>query len=178
MGRGGIKFMYQGEMLCIAEISRRTNVTRETLLYRLNQGMSMEDAINTPVQSYRPRNEQCETFPDCFHCPYADCIMSVEPKTHGTSIRKSGSMVIPYKRKRVSRKLKKGYWYYMTEEDIAKIKRERCRKCGYFAVNGNYCNYFTATGHRRGCRPDQCTHYLDPVKVEAEGESNEAVINL
>lgn len=176
MGRGGIKLMYQGEMLCIAEISRRTNVTRETLLYRLNQGMSLEDAINTPVQSYRPRNEQCETFPDCFHCPYADCIMSVEPKTHGTSIRKSGSMVIPYKRKRVSKRLKNNSWYYMTQEDVNKIRRERCRKCQY--SHSGTCDYMLITGHRRGCRPDKCTHYLDPVKVEAEGESNEAVINL
>ena len=175
MGRGKqTKYLYQGETLCIAEIARRTKVQRETLMYRLTQGMSLEDAIGTPVQRFRPRNEMCETFPDCFHCPYDDCIMSVEPKTGGSSIRQSKNMIIPYKRKKVSRKLKKSSWYYMSNEDVQKIKRERCRKCQYH--HSGTCDYMLITGHRRGCRPDKCTHYLDP--KEGVGTPNETVVNL
>ena len=47
----------------------------------------------------------------------------------------------------------------MTEEDVQKIKRERCKRCQY--KRGGTCDYFLITGKRRGCRPDQCTHYLD-----------------
>ena len=161
-------------MLRVADISRKTGVEWRTLRTRLANGMNIEDAVKIPSRTNRPRNEECQTFPDCFHCPYSDCIMSVEPKTGRKSYRQIGSMVIPYKRKKVSKRLKKKSWCYMTQEDVNEIRRERCRKCQY--SHSGTCDYLLITGHRRGCRPDECTHYLDP--KEGVGTPNETVVNL
>ena len=173
--RGKIKlYHYQGKDYSITKIAEMTGMERATLVYRLNNGYTLDEAINAPL-THRKREQfsRCDTWPDCFNCPHHDCIVSTEPKTGGSSVRVSQSMVIPYKPKTVSRRMKKASWYYMTQEDVSKIKKERCKKCQYF--HAGTCDYFLITGERRGCRPDKCTHYLDEkISRNGMGTLNEA----
>lgn len=58
-------------------------------------------------------------------------------------------------------------WRQMTEEDIRKIKKEKCKFCKYSSRNSadatsEYnitCAYIDKTGHSRGCRPDMCDKF-------------------
>lgn len=57
-------------------------------------------------------------------------------------------------------------WEQMTEEEIRKIKREKCKFCRYSssksARSSAYnitCAYIEKTGHSRGCRPDMCDKF-------------------
>lgn len=43
------KYLYEGEMLTLAEISRKTNINYRTLLGRINRGMTIEDALSMPI---------------------------------------------------------------------------------------------------------------------------------
>lgn len=52
-------------------------------------------------------------------------------------------------------------WELMSEEDIEKIFKRKCKTCSY--RSGKYgegnCDYILLTGHMRGCRPDDCDKY-------------------
>lgn len=60
-------------------------------------------------------------------------------------------------------------WIDYTPYDIAKIKKERCERCGYagcmmsFTGDGTrlYCNYLEMTGQPRLTPPDVCEHYKE-----------------
>lgn len=64
-------------------------------------------------------------------------------------------------------------WRDYTEEKIYKITKEKCNTCQYASKKlGIYshgrhitCDYIGITGHRRGWRPEDCTHNLDE-KIE------------
>ena len=50
-------YEYDGESLTLSELSKRTGIRRQTLAYRVSMGMSVEDAVNTPLcTNGRPRN--------------------------------------------------------------------------------------------------------------------------
>ena len=53
-------------------------------------------------------------------------------------------------------------WKNFTDEDIDKLWNTRCDKCGYRGSTGTdkCCDYILHTGHRRGCRPDQCDKFM------------------
>jgi AraC-like DNA-binding protein len=48
-------FTYKGETLCIGEWAERFGMSRTVLHDRLKAGMSIEQALETPVKKYRPR---------------------------------------------------------------------------------------------------------------------------
>lgn len=73
-------------------------------------------------------------------------------------------------------------WYEYTNNEIIKIKKEKCSKCRYskrFGALSNgkdteeqrgnkanmpgnlYCDYLMMTGHKRGVRPENCDHYKE-----------------
>ena len=56
----------------------------------------------------------------------------------------------------------------MTEKEIYKIKKEKCRYCVYGTRNSKcnadniksiICDYIGKVGHSRGCRPDNCDKF-------------------
>ena len=60
-------------------------------------------------------------------------------------------------------------WSEMTEKEIEKIKKEKCRNCIYSRAisfgdkatdNRFICGYILVIRHSRGCRPDQCDKYV------------------
>ena len=61
------------------------------------------------------------------------------------------------------------FWHEYTYQEIAKIKRKKCRKFPYrgtFSSGGSEetrlcCDYLIVTGQTRGCRPELCEHYKD-----------------
>lgn len=61
------------------------------------------------------------------------------------------------------------FWHEYTPQEIAHIKRKKCRDCPYkgaFSSSGGdgttmCCDYLLITGEPRGCRPEMCDHYLD-----------------
>lgn len=63
---------------------------------------------------------------------------------------------------------KKKPWGRMTEDDIEKIWKERCRKCKYRGSRSGHglCNYLIETGHSRGCRPDECTKFMEGARIK------------
>ena len=76
--------IYRGRVYSVAELSRETGIPSGTLWNRIfGKGMTIEDAVNMPVNEARRRarfgkrtrskKQSCETYPDCFHCPYPDC---------------------------------------------------------------------------------------------------------
>ena len=107
--RGKIKlYHYQGKDYSITKIAEMTGMERATLVYRLNNGYTLDEAINAPL-THRKREQfsRCETWPDCFHCPHPDCILHHEPRTGRDSIRKAANITIPYRPKKVGKRLKK-----------------------------------------------------------------------
>lgn len=52
-------------------------------------------------------------------------------------------------------------WRAVSEEEVRKIVRDKCAKCGYrTTVSGIVCcNYICVTGHSRGVDPRDCTYY-------------------
>lgn len=67
-------------------------------------------------------------------------------------------------------------WEDFTEEEINKIKKEKCSKCkyssrisvskkdnNYFDLRNMTCDYFLKTGNRRPCRPDECELYKEDI---------------
>lgn len=80
-------------------------------------------------------------------------------------------------------------WSELAEEDIYEIRRGRCTRCPYAYAGhnnhgeitpfGNFCNYIVITGHRRGVRPELCTHYLDKdVKIPKRNGMGEVLDSL
>ena len=68
--------MYKGEMTPIVEIARLEGVNYSTLRSRIIRGMSVEDAINLPVERKIPKKMKFECpYPNCFECPYRDCLV-------------------------------------------------------------------------------------------------------
>lgn len=63
-------------------------------------------------------------------------------------------------------------WRDMTATEIAKTKKEQCRFCKYatkVSTAGDgfttmLCDYIGQTGHRRGCRPDECDKFVQARK--------------
>lgn len=65
-------------------------------------------------------------------------------------------------------------WREMSERDIYKIKKEKCRHCVYATRNGKgnedciksiLCDYIGKEGHSRGCRPDKCDKFKRKTKT-------------
>ena len=62
-------------------------------------------------------------------------------------------------------------WKEMTEEDIAKIRLEKCVMCRYSAGVDERtkrkrpwiatCDYVLLEGHSRGVRPEDCEHWKE-----------------
>lgn len=48
---------YQGETLCVSDLARRFGLTPGTLRFRLDRGMSVEDAVSKPVQKRRTHRD-------------------------------------------------------------------------------------------------------------------------
>lgn len=68
-------------------------------------------------------------------------------------------------------------WSDMTEKEIYKIKKEKCKFCEYGTRNnqGNadsiksiICDYIGKVGHSRGCRPDKCDKFKRKTKTREE----------
>lgn len=64
-------------------------------------------------------------------------------------------------------------WKDYTDKEIRNIIEEKCKKCPYASgkaylkadgVSAITCDYIGVTGHSRGCKPDECEHYLDDPK--------------
>lgn len=70
-------------------------------------------------------------------------------------------------------------WSEYSEPEIKKIQKDVCHEhnCPYRRLISTkneitnmtsyshfYCNYLMIAGERRGCRPEDCTHYNDKVK--------------
>lgn len=49
------KFEYHGELLCIAELAEILGVSRQTMRYRLNQGMTAEEAVSAGAPNHGRR---------------------------------------------------------------------------------------------------------------------------
>lgn len=50
-------YEYNGEQLTLTELAKKTGIRQQTLSYRMSRGMSVEDAVNTPLcANGRPRN--------------------------------------------------------------------------------------------------------------------------
>ena len=63
-------------------------------------------------------------------------------------------------------------WRDYSIEEIRKITAEHCKGCPYLKRFGwksvtnqgvTYCDYLSATGKLRRCRPEECTHQNDVV---------------
>lgn len=62
-------------------------------------------------------------------------------------------------------------WYEYTTREINRTKREKCINCKYSkrvgtsgsgtgnGIGNIFCDYLSMTGHRRGCRPEECPYY-------------------
>lgn len=69
---------YNGEVMSIKELARRTKVPYETLRYRIKiAGMDAETAVTTPVRHWHGRKNRGCPYPDCEKCPYPDCVVTV-----------------------------------------------------------------------------------------------------
>lgn len=63
-------------------------------------------------------------------------------------------------------------WRDMTEAEIYKTKKEKCRFCRYSSREGMNednirslsCDYIGKIGHSRGCRPDKCDKFEKKTK--------------
>lgn len=50
-------YEYNGEQLTLTELAKKTGIRQQTLSYRMSRGMSVEDAVNTPLcTNGRPRS--------------------------------------------------------------------------------------------------------------------------
>ena len=76
--------IYRGKVYSVAALAREIGMPCGTLWNRIfKRGMTIEDAVTEPVNQTRRRSrygkttrvqkKRCETYPDCFHCPYPDC---------------------------------------------------------------------------------------------------------
>lgn len=52
-------------------------------------------------------------------------------------------------------------WRAVSEEEVRRIVKEKCSKCGYRATAGGIlcCDYIGITGHSRGVDPRDCMYY-------------------
>ena len=68
--------MYNGRRMPVADIARETGFNYSTLRARLARGMSVEEALSTPVERKIPKSRKIDCpYPNCFECPFGDCVV-------------------------------------------------------------------------------------------------------
>ncbi len=71
-------------------------------------------------------------------------------------------------------------WSDYTEDEIKKIKKQKCAKCQYTAqaFGTLVCNYLEAVGKMRGVRPEDCNYHLDSKKTALQKRQNSPYRNI
>lgn len=74
-----IPMTFNGEDVTFAELSKRANISMDTLYYRIRRkGLTPEEAVAMPKRQRKTaaqsRREKC-TYPDCDRCPFPDCVV-------------------------------------------------------------------------------------------------------
>lgn len=67
--------VFNGRKMPVVDIARETGFNYSTLRARLVKGMSVEEALNTPIDRKAAQKTLKCPYPNCFECPYADCIV-------------------------------------------------------------------------------------------------------
>lgn len=68
-------FLYKGQIVTINDICKMNGLTRRANELRIKKGrMTIEEICETKSLVKKGQDRSGCTYPDCFHCRYADCI--------------------------------------------------------------------------------------------------------
>lgn len=66
---------YEGKEYTIGALAKKIGMSKSTLRGRLiDQGLTVEQAINKPLRKYQLSPCKSKSFYDCFDCEYPDCV--------------------------------------------------------------------------------------------------------
>ena len=76
---------FKGREYKVKDLGERFGIKPSIIIFRVDHGWSVEDALTTPVRNYSNGSNSCKAthWQECFSCKFEDCVRSVHRPLKG-----------------------------------------------------------------------------------------------